>query len=759
MIKRFFIWAIFLCIMVILVDISCAKEDDWQSYKVNGKYEYKIKILPVLENGNAELKNKDQVLIIVHGIRFLGIGGAKAISEDFARGFAQIVGADKVVLFEYAPDHFYPGDLTAKWSNNVAGFELADLTANIIENTGEEPVIYCHSNGNSICIDASRFIQGKESIFPILKPTDKMKKARWKLAMMASAHASRDEKLEDMENSIIGRTSNGDVSLYVLYSKTDVVASDGLRRSNAKHIEFDILSYLKQEKKGIFALGMLGIWTHMQWMTSELLPLYKEKLDGEKLSSITSSKKETSTPTSIPPLPAITPIPTDTRPPYPVPTNIPPPWDDGNGGNSLGGVDFTDVSINSISSNMSAEQIGKFGYTFKAKKANVGDKIINIEDATELSLSSFFVGLTIPKSEFWVNLNLWEPDRIIEKDLETTDVGRIMLESDLRMKKNFGKYEDPCQSEIGTKYWELLEQKRDELITNVMRKYPDDIKDVKNVQFAPVTRYWIVPDKMDIYETDDEIYIIDATMNISSEPVYEHSKYQIVNQDTIFMSEGSKDELDDASKEYGRYVKELEEKMLLPLVVQDINKNYSDLMKIYISLALSQLYKDRYRSTNSPFADFIDSKDLKGLESRSTWNVEDVWKDYKKSFEKGDYNCWKNETYKQGDYTVTSSKLYIGGGVDFTNIKITDKGEIPENLKGLISDAKFSSFIKTADDYYFGDELYFWRSGDNGIVNSVKDETINSINKEKLPQETQNVSGFTIIFGILAIMIMYVVRR
>ena len=298
-----------------------------------------------------------------------------------------------------------------------------------------------------------------------------------------------------------------------------------------------------------------------------------------------------------------------------------------------------------------------------------------------------------------------------------------------------------------------------------MKKYPNDIKDIKNVQFVPVTRHWIVPDKIDAYETDDEIYIINATMSISSEPVYDHSEYQIINQNTFFISKSSKDELEDASKEYGRYVKELEEKMILPLVVQDINKNYSELMRVYTSLALAQWYKDKYRYSNSPFIDFIDSNNLNGLQSKSTWDAKNIWKDYKKSFEEGDYNCWKNETFLQGDYTVTSNRLYIGGGVDFTNIKITNKGDVPENLKELISDAKSSSFAKTGDDHYFGDELYFVKNGNNDSINGVKDEISNDVNneikydKEKLSQEDQKVSGFTVILGILAILIINRIRR
>lgn len=505
----------------------------------------------------------------------------------------------------------------------------------------------------------------------------------------------------------------------------------------------------------------------------ELREYYKKK----NIDSIESQNDGTSIPISVTPsstenaIPTVTeltiplstdnPVPTSTDPPYPPPTNTPPPWDDNNGGGGLGGVDFTGVNINYISSDIYNDRNNTFNYIFKMKRADNGDNIINIEDAAGLSINSFFVGLTIPKSEFWVNLNLWEPDRIIEKDLETTDIGRIMLESDLRMKKNFGKYEDPCKSEIGIKYWKLLEKKREELVSNVMKKYPDDIKDINNVQFIPVTRYWIISDKLDAYEDDNEIYIINATMGISSEPVYDHSEYQIINQNTLFMSKSSKEELDKASKEYGLYVKELEGETILPLVVQDVNKDYHELMRAYISLALAQWYKDKYRNSNSQFADFIDSKNLIGLESKPVWSAEDIWKDYKKSFEEGDYNCWKNETYKQDDYTITSSKLYVGGGVDFTNIKITNKGTIPESLKVLISDATSGLVINSVNDYYFGNELYFENSNDNSNSEGQYDDSnqadnnIKDISREKLPNEDQKTPGFTIglVFAAIAILV------
>lgn len=379
---------------------------------------------------------------------------------------------------------------------------------------------------------------------------------------------------------------------------------------------------------------------------------------------------------------------------------------------SLGGVDFTSIQLNYISTSTYSDSLGQmqnFDFVLKAKKAEKSDEIINIEDATELSLNSFFIGLTLPESKFWVNLNPWKPDVIADEDLRKTDVGGIMLEADLQMKKDFCKYANPCESEIGEEYWELLNKKSEELAEECMKKHPAEIEGTDNVLFSPVTRHWIVPDKTDVYGTDYEVYIVDMTLNIESDPVYNHSTYQIINQNPS-LSDECKEDLDEAAKEYGRYAMELDEVMILPLVVQEVNHGgyYSDLRQVYISLALAQWYKDKIWHTSGIFTNLIDSKDLTELESKYIWDVEDVWRDYVKSFEEGEYHCCKNRTYEKGDYIITESRLYSSGGVDFTDIELTNIGDIPSGFKELTSEAIYTHFANDGDDYYFGDGLYMF---------------------------------------------------
>ena len=366
----------------------------------------------------------------------------------------------------------------------------------------------------------------------------------------------------------------------------------------------------------------------------------------------------------------------------------------------LGGIDFSSIQLNYIS--VPSDQNEKtFSYVLKAKKAEEGDKIIDIEDVTELSLSAFFIGLTLPNSKFWVNLDPFEPDVITDEELRKTDVGRIMLEADLQMKKDFCKYENPCESEIGEEFWVLLDKKSEELVEECMRKHPNEIEDADNVRFGIVSRYWIVPDKTDVYLTDGEVYIVDIALNVKSEPVYEDSTYQIVNQN-LSLSDKCKEDLSEAAKEMGRYAIELREEMILPLVVQEVNHGgyYSDLRRVYTSLALAQWYKDKYWHTSGIFTDFIDTNDLTGLESKYMWDAEDIWRDYVKSFEEGEYHCMK-ESY---DYT--------GGGVIFTDINLTDIGDMPSNLKELTSEAVDTTFANEGDYYYLGDSARLYALGE-----------------------------------------------
>lgn len=62
----------------------------------------------------------------------------------------------------------------------------------------------------------------------------------------------------------------------------------------------------------------------------------------------------------------------------------------------------------------------------------------------------------------------------------------------------------------------------------------------------------------------------------------------------------------------------------------------------------------------------------------------------------------------------------------------------------------------------FGDELYLEGNqygNSNDVNNDVDNDINNDINNEKLPQESQKTSGFTIIIGILAILMINIKKK
>ena len=391
----------------------------------------------------------------------------------------------------------------------------------------------------------------------------------------------------------------------------------------------------------------------------------------------------------------------------------------------LGGVNFTSIQLNYISMGEDPLTGNKnFNFVLKTQSSGEKSKAINLKDASALSARSFLTGLSLPNNKFWVNLNPWEPNRITDADLSHTDVGRIMLEADLQMKKDFCKYEDPCKSKIGNKFWKLLGKKHQDLVNDSMKKYPGEIQNGTNVRFAGVTRHWIVPDKIKAYGSGDEIYIDNSTLNVSSEPVSEHSYYDIVNQDTSSISKECLEDLNKSVKIYGNYTKELEDQLILPLVVRDINSEdaYSELRQVYVSLALAQLCKERENSGKDIFSNLINSINLTGLGTNSQWSSNDVWKSYVKSYNEGEYRCWQNNTldntYVKDEYIITEmkteSKLYSAGGVDFSRIP-ADTTIIKDptlKMENITAEAIYTPFAEDRGEYYFGDGIYVQGAGD-----------------------------------------------
>jgi|GEM_PF-1580537 len=258
-----------------------------------------------------------------------------------------------------------------------------------------------------------------------------------------------------------------------------------------------------------------------------------------------------------------------------------------------------------------------------------------IQDSTKKLMQYFFVGLALPNESFWVNLRPDTPENIIDPFLSQTDVGKILLEADLQLKKDTARMTSPETPE-GKLYWEKLYKKAGELLG------------YDNVTIPTLTRPWIVPGEIIIRETPANAYIYKATLKV------------MLEQDYLKDSPSYKFD-DPRLKTLNEYASQLVRELIIPKLTREINvsKRYAALRQVYYSLILAQWFKQRFRSQNNQYGRLLDRKDLNGLVSKDPWSKTTYFNAYKDSFQNGEYNLKEPASTPFGQ----SVRTYMSGGI------------------------------------------------------------------------------------------------
>jgi hypothetical protein len=268
-----------------------------------------------------------------------------------------------------------------------------------------------------------------------------------------------------------------------------------------------------------------------------------------------------------------------------------------------------------------------------------------LQSETQTLLSYFLVGLTLPDSMFWVNLRPDSEGQVIDQYLEKTDVGRIMLEADLQLKKDTASFTSPATPE-GRVYWDKLYKKAAEL-------YGYD-----NVTIPTLTRPWIVPGEIIIRESQDSAYVYKANLKVMLEQDY--------------LKDSATYNFKDArSKALNEYSSQLIRELIIPKLTREVNssKRYAPLRQVYYSLILAQWFKAR----NKGLPNLIDARDLTNLISKESWTKTDYFKQYQKSFSQGEYNIQEPVRTPTGQVI----RSYFSGGMKFNNITSSSMVIIP----------------------------------------------------------------------------------
>jgi CheY-like chemotaxis protein len=284
-------------------------------------------------------------------------------------------------------------------------------------------------------------------------------------------------------------------------------------------------------------------------------------------------------------------------------------------------------------------------------------------------LSEYFqIGLRLPNSAFWVNLRPDAQDQIIDPWLEKTDLGKVMLEADLQLKKDMANFTSP-QTPEGKNYWEGLYAKAEELFGQ------------SEITIPTLTRPWIVPGEILIRETKDNAYIYKATLKVMLEQDY--------------LKDAPEYKFDDPrAKTLNDYSTELIRRDILPKLTREVNssKKYASLRQVYYSLILAQWFKRKalFQGLNTSSAQKIDSFNLEGLTSRKSWSKDIYFKAYKKSFAKGEYRLQEAVNRLSG----TSIRQYTSGGLKMVNMNIARIDPLVSNPE-VLQDGGLSDTLKS----------------------------------------------------------------
>ncbi|MFF2926899.1 hypothetical protein ACFVTP_31570 [Streptomyces celluloflavus] len=296
----------------------------------------------------------------------------------------------------------------------------------------------------------------------------------------------------------------------------------------------------------------------------------------------------------------------------------------------LGGVDFSTLELRYVSDtyhNGSGVQ-----YAFKADALTTDEPSFGGRRAARLASDSFFVWLALPPSAFTVNLNPDEPDRIIDEKFGRTDAGRVLLEADLAMKKSVAKFIHP-NTPGGKKFWDSL---RGETKCVSMRQ-------------------WIVPGTATVRDGDDELFILDAPLQVKMES-------EVIKTPGVGGDKGCGQQ-DEAST---RYNESLYRTTILPQVQKAVNSapEYADLRRVYASRVAAEWFRKRSATKHTAYSDLIGKGDISRWASRERWTPRYVFDRYVQSYKNGEFKVKRTTT--KGNLIYTN--MYVYGGVDFTRI-------------------------------------------------------------------------------------------
>ncbi len=273
------------------------------------------------------------------------------------------------------------------------------------------------------------------------------------------------------------------------------------------------------------------------------------------------------------------------------------------------------------------------------------------QESTKL-IKYFLASLTVPEKDLWVNLSPYEKDRIVPESFGQTEMGRDLLAQDYILKQITASLIYP-EDEIGKKFWKRIYEE-------AAKKYGST-----NIPVNTFNKVWIVPEKAVVYENAKAgtAYVVESKLKVMLEHDYLAKQK---HSGVLPLTNGN-----DTSSIGVNIVREI----VIPELTKEINegKNFAQLRQVYNSLILATWYKKKIKDSILAKV-YADKNKVTGLSSPNVLigdpgraDVEKIYQQYLKAFQKGAYNYIKEEIDPITQQTIP--RKYFSGG--FTAAMIT----------------------------------------------------------------------------------------
>ena len=292
-----------------------------------------------------------------------------------------------------------------------------------------------------------------------------------------------------------------------------------------------------------------------------------------------------------------------------------------------GGIDLTSLQLRSVA------DAGRGGlrYAFRGLPSAAPTDLAAGEQTVGGASDALFAWLALPPQTFWVNLNPSEPNRIIDPGLARTDAGRVLLEADLKLKKDTVNLINP-DTALGDRFWDAVE-----------RLYGE-----RAPQACVSFRVWIVPEPATVREDRDALYILDAPLTVKNQ--------SMVITDPAVGKPGCPQEIPaiEAQKE------QLMRTLIMPEVLKAVNTApaYADLRRVYLSRVAAEWFRQRSARKQTPVSGIVNSGNVDRWATETPWDPKEVFGRYLQSLRKGEWTAHRK--VQVGDRVYERTMIYGG---------------------------------------------------------------------------------------------------